>query len=144
MTRLDRQRGAVLLVSLVILVLITLFVISSANLTGSDLRIVGNLQNKLATNQRVQQAIENVLSDVNNFTTAAPVPQTIVVDGTSVNVGAPVCLGTSPAQGYTAVNNITLFDTNWSITATATDTVSGATTTINQGVRIRLPSNTCP
>ena len=56
----------------------------------------------------------------------------------------PACLGTSPAQGYTAVNNITLYDTNWSLTATATDPVSGATATIDQGVRIRLPTNFCP
>src|SRR4051812_42991649 len=103
------QRGSVLFVSLIILVLITLFVVSAANLNSSDLRIVGNLQNKMVVNQRVQQAIETVLNDVNNFTT--PAAQTVTVDGTAVSVGAPQCLGTTPAVGYTAVNNITLYDT---------------------------------
>lgn len=137
-----RQRGAVLLVSLIILMIITLFVVSSANLTSSDLRIVGNLQSKMTISRSVQQAIEEVLSNVNNFT--SPAAQSITVNGIPVAISAPVCLGTSPAAGYTAVNNITLYDTNWSVTATATDALTGATATINQGVRIRLPTNFCP
>ena len=138
----SRQRGAVLLVSLIILMLITLFVVSSANITGSDLRIVGNFQSKMVLSQSAQQAIENVLSNVNNFT--SPAAQTITVNGIPVAISIPACLGTSPATGYTAVNNITLYDTNWSVTATATDPLTGATATINQGVRIRLPTNSCP
>ena len=59
-------------------------------------------------------------------------------------VNAPQCLGTQTAAGYTAVNNITLYDTNWAISASATDVLTGATATINQGVRIRLPTNFCP
>lgn len=137
-----RQRGAVLLVSLVILMVITLFVVSSANMSSTDLRIVGNLQRKMVINQSVQQAIEEVLSNVSNFNT--PVAQTITVNGIAVAVSAPACLDTAPATGYTAVNNITLYDTNWSVSATATDLITGATSTINQGVRIRLPTNFCP
>ena len=142
MMRVKRQRGAVLFVSLIILVLITLFVASSANISSSDLRIVGNFQNKMSLSQSAQQAIEIVLSDVNNFTT--PVAQTITVNGTPFAIPAPSCLGWSPAQGYTAVNSITLYDTNWLVTASATDGVTGATATLSQGVRIRLPTSYCP
>ena len=67
MTRIKRQRGAVLLVSLVILMLITLFVVSSANMSNSDLRIVGNFQSKMVLSESAQVAIENVLSNVSNF-----------------------------------------------------------------------------
>ncbi len=137
-----RQRGAVLLVSLVILMIITLFVVSSANMSSADLRIVGNFQRKMAITQSVQQAIEQVLSNVNNFN--SPAAQSITVNGIAVAVSAPACLGTTTAAGYTAVNNITLYDTNWSVTATATDLLTGATATIDQGVRIRLPTNFCP
>lgn len=137
-----QQRGAVMLVSLIILMIITLFVVSSANMTSGDLRIIGNFQRKMMLTQSVQQAIEDVLSNVANFNT--PVAQTITVNGIAVNVNAPQCLGTQTAAGYTAVNNITLYDTNWSISATATDVLTGATATINQGVRIRLPTNFCP
>jgi Tfp pilus assembly protein PilX len=142
MTRIKRQRGAVLLVSLVILMLITLFVVSSANMSNSDLRIVGNFQSKMVLSESAQVAIENVLSNVSNFTT--PVAQTITVNGIAFAMSAPRCLGTSPAVGYTAVNNITLYDTNWLVTASASDPVTGATTTIDQGVRILLPTNFCP
>ena len=131
-----------MLVSLVILMIITLFAVSSANMTSGDLRIVNNSQAKMVLTQSVQQAIENVLSNVTNFNT--PVAQTIVVNGITVNVSAPQCLGTQTAAGYTAVNNITLYDTNWSIFATATDVLTGATATVSQGVRIRLPTNFCP
>src|ERR1043165_5228386 len=134
-----RQRGAVLLVSLIILMIITLFVISSANMSSSDLRTVGNFQSKLVIGQDAQQAIEIVLSNVNNFIT--PTAQTVTVNGIPVAVATPACLGYTIARGYTAVNNITLYDTNWAVTATGTDPLTGATSTITQGVRIRLPSN---
>lgn len=142
MRSLQHQRGAVLLVSLVILMIITLFVVSSANMSSTDLRVVGNFQRKMMMSQSVQQAIETVISSVNNFNT--PVAQTLTVNGISVAVGSPQCLNTQTASGYTAVNNITLYDTNWAVSATATDVLTGATATINQGVRIRLPSNFCP
>jgi hypothetical protein len=158
MMGLRRQRGAVLLVSLVILMIITLFVISSANMSSSDLRMVGNFQSRMEQSQNAQQGIEIVLSDVNSFTSATPIPpfpRTISVSrfplsgggltaGYPVIVNAPACIGTVIAPGYTAVNNITLFDTNWSVTATSTDAITGATATITQGVRIRLPSGVCP
>ena len=137
-----RQRGAVLLVSLVILMIITLFVISSANMSSSDLRTVGNFQSKFGISQNVRQAIEDVLSNVNNFT--APAAQSVMVNGIRVDVSAAACLGTSPARGYTAVNNITLYDTNWAVTATSTDAITGATVTMTQGVRILLPASFCP
>ena len=142
MMSLKRQRGAVMLVSLVILMIITLFVMSSANMSSSDLRMVSNFQSKMVTGQSTQQAIEQVLSNVNNFTT--PAARTITVNYVDVAVNAPACLGISVARGYTAVNNITLYDTNRSVTATATDAITGATSTITQGVRIRLPGNFCP
>jgi Tfp pilus assembly protein PilX len=137
-----RQRGAVLLVSLIILMIITLFVMSSANMSTSDLRTVGNFQSKLAISQDAQQAIETVLSSVTSFT--SPAVRNFTINGVAVVTSAPACLGTSIAAGYTAVNNITLYDTNWSVTATATDPITGATATITQGVRIRLPDSTCP
>ena len=136
------QRGAVLLISLVMLVVLTLFVLSSINLSSADLRIVGNLQSKRTMSHSAQQAIEQVISSIANFDT--PVPQTITVNGIPVSVAAAGCLGTTTATGYSAVSNITLYDTNWSLTATATDPITGATATVTQGVRIRMSTNYCP
>ena len=136
------QRGAVLITSLIMLVVLTLFVVSSINLSSADLRIVGNLQSKRTMSNSAQQAIEQVISSSVNFD--APVPQSVTVNGIAVAMSAPACLGTSPATGYSAVSNITIHDTNWSLTATATDPTTGATASVTQGVRIRLPTNFCP
>lgn len=136
------QRGAVLITSLIMLVVLTLFVVSSINLSSADLRIIGNLQSKRTMSNSAQQAIEQVISSSVNFD--APVPQSVTVNGIAVAMSAPACLGTSPATGYSAVSNITIHDTNWSLTATATDSVTGATASVTQGVRIRLPTNFCP
>ncbi len=142
MKSLRHQRGAVLIVSLIVLVLLTILIVSSVNLSSADLRIVGNMQSKMAMAQTAQQAIEQVISSIASFD--APAAQTITINNTPTAVAAPVCLGTAPAAGYTAVADITLYDTNWSVTATATDAVTGATATVAQGVRIRLPTNYCP
>jgi len=137
-----RQRGAVLFVTLIMLVMLTLFVVSSVNMSSADLQIVGNRQSKMAMNYSAQHAIEQVISSVAGFD--SPAPQTITVNAIPVSVTAPVCLGTSPAPGYTAVSNVTVYDTHWSLTATATDPITGATATATQGLRIRLPTNYCP
>lgn len=137
-----RQRGAVLFVSLIMLVLLTMFVISAVNISSGDLRIVGNMQSKQGIEQYTQQAIEQVLSTVANF--QAPAAQNISVNGQTVAVATPTCLEYQQAAGYSAVSNITLYDTQWSVTAAATDPVTGATASLTQGVRIRLPTNYCP
>ena len=142
MRTLKQQRGATLVVSLVMLVVITLFVLSSINLNTTNLRIIGNMQSKSSIGFDAQQAIEDILSNLANFDT--PVAQNVTVNGTSVAVSAPGCLGVSAASGYTAVWDITLYDTNWVVNATASDPATGASVVVTQGVRIRLPSNNCP
>ena len=137
-----KQRGATLVVSLVMLVVITLFVLSSINLNTTNLRIIGNMQSKSALENYAQQAIEDALSNLANFNT--PAAQNVTVNGTPVAVSAPSCLGTSAASGYTAVWDTTLYDTNWVVNATVSDPATGATAVVTQGVRIRLPSNYCP
>ena len=142
MRSLHRQQGAVLLLSLIILMLVTMFVLSSINTSSADLRIVGNMQSKLGIEQNAQQAIEQVLSNIANF--QAPAAQNITVNGQTVSVSAPTCLGYVQASGYSAVSNITVYDTSWQLVAAATDAVNGATASLTQGVRIRMPNNFCP
>ncbi len=142
MRSLKRQRGAVLFVSILMLAVLTLFVLSSINISSGDLRIVGNMQSKLSIEQNTQQAIEQILSNVANFQT--PAAQNLTVNSQAVAVAMPACLEYQQATGYSAVSSITLYDTKWSVTAAATDPVTGATASLTQGVRIRLPTNYCP
>ncbi len=57
-----RQSGATLLVSLIMLVLLTMFAISSLNTANTNLKVVGNMQAKSEAMNIAQEAIETVLS----------------------------------------------------------------------------------
>jgi Tfp pilus assembly protein PilX len=90
------QRGATLLISLVMLVLLTLFAISAINLSSTNLSIVGNMQARMEAQAAGMQAIEQVMSSAANFLT--PAEQYIDVDinndGTSdftAHVERPSC-----------------------------------------------------
>ena len=142
--KVERQRGAVLVVSLVLLVVLSLFVISSTQIAGGNLRIVGNMQSKQNVELIAQQALEQVISSIAPFyaptstvTVAAPV-------GMAVTVGNRTCVRATPAKGYSAVSGVSPDDTFWDVPITVTDTVSGASTATAQGVRTRLPAGNCP
>lgn len=94
------QQGTTLLVSLVMLVVLTLFAITALKMSSTSLSIVGNMQARQEATAAGQQAIEQVMST--NFT-AAPAAQTITVDinndGTtdySVAVATPACISSKP------------------------------------------------
>jgi Tfp pilus assembly protein PilX len=61
-TRISRQRGTTLIVALIMLVLLTLFAVSSFNTANTNLRIVGNMQQKTEALNSAQEAIETALS----------------------------------------------------------------------------------
>lgn len=96
-----RQQGAALFVSLIMLVLITLFVLAAINMSTVNLRITANSQARAEAIAAAQQAIEQVASK--NFTTN---PQAVTVnvdlhnDQTKtdyvVAVAKPTCLNTIP------------------------------------------------
>jgi len=56
------QRGATLVVALIMLVLLTLFAVSAMNTSIVNLKVVGNMQSRSEALAAAQQAIETVLS----------------------------------------------------------------------------------
>lgn len=58
----DRQSGATLLVGLIMLVLLTLVLITSFNISKTNLVIVGNMQHKNEVTAAAQQALEEAIS----------------------------------------------------------------------------------
>lgn len=71
------QRGATLLVSLIMLVLLTLFAVSALNTGTTNLKVVGNMQSRSEAFNASQEAIETVLSSplfISNPANAVPVP----------------------------------------------------------------------
>jgi len=69
----QRQSGAVLVVSLLLMVILTLLVIATINFTNVQSRIASNMQVRSELRSVTQQAIEQVIST--NFTTS-PLPTT--------------------------------------------------------------------
>lgn len=156
-----RQRGATLIVGLIMLVLITLMVSTAFMLSTTNLKSVGNMQFRDEALAAANAAIEDVISSDAIF--FAPAEQTKTVGDYEVVVKAPVCLyatdvvtsssddanpnlhqesagggGGATVSGYQ--------DTYWDIAAEVKDAFSGTHVVTHQGIKITLPAdpNPCP
>jgi hypothetical protein len=139
-----RQSGASLLISLIMLVVLTLMAVSSMNLNNTSLKIVGNMQSQKALDYATQEAIATTLSSFVNFSVPVPTPPAMTVDGYTVTVSTPVCKKSVLAFGYQFDDPLAPEDTNWELQASASDSLTGATSVMHNGVKIRLPAGNCP
>lgn len=150
MKQFSEQRGATLLVSLVMLVVLTLFAVTAINLSNTNLRIVGNMQMQAEATAAAQLAIETVISN-SDFIITPPVPQTVDInhdgatDYTVTFSPAPACQYYKPvAKGDAGVPNKCFgsagaaycYWTTWDVSAVVSDPNTGASTTIHQGVQM--------
>ncbi|WP_018152002.1 pilus assembly PilX family protein [Leeia oryzae] len=147
------QKGATLLVGLIMLVVITLLLTSAYTLSNTNLRAVGNMQFRQEAVAAANTAIEQVISS--NFL-VSPVSQTIGVDINndgaeeySVVLATPVC---SQVKSFTAdtegdetsklapgfTTSPTYYWSLWDLRATVTDNVSGTSIVVHQGIRAKL------
>lgn len=144
------QRGATLIIGLIMIVLITLVVLSAFTLSSSNLKSVGNMQMRDEVEAAANQALELVISS--SFTDA-PVAQSINVDinkdGTTdylVEVAQPVCVKAGAASNALPsdvelgreMSTGSTWNTDWDLVATVTDAASGAKMKVLQGVRVLL------
>lgn len=143
------QRGATLVVGLIMLVLLTLLVTSAFMLSSGNLKAVGNMQFRNEAIAAANKRIEEVLST--DFT-ASPLASTVNVDidgdgagDYQVTVVAPTCvrasvalLGSPSDLKLPSMTTKTHWNTVWEIDAKVDDTVTGASTQIRQGVRVLL------
>lgn len=146
-----KQRGATLLVGLVMLVVLTLLVVSAIRVSSTNLKVVGNMQVKSEAVAAAQQAIEGILSDVTNFYTPTARTTTVDINNDSiadytVALSAPVCLKLVAVDGYSVdFAESAPKDSYWDIRAVVTDTRTGAAATLHQGAKVRLDATaTCP
>jgi len=144
------QHGMTLVVSLIMLVVITLFVLSAIRLSTANLRTVGNMQTRSEAAAASQRVIEDLMSSTAAFTAPAAVAPSVTVNVNktdyTVAVATPVCVKTEPVTGNSYDNTgLALQDTYWDLQTTATNDKSGASVTTHQGVKVRLnASATCP
>ncbi len=156
MSLLKRQDGATLIVTMIMLVIFTLFAVTMIGGSSVNLKVVGNMQAKKRVEADAQQAIEQVLSDADNFDPpfddglpTNQFPQTVTLNDSTVNLPVPRCLLEVPVGGYQmgSANQPSLapLDMVWEIQANAQDPVSGATAVLRQGFRLRRPlGSECP
>jgi len=162
------QSGSTLIISLVLLVMLTLFVLTVINTTNVNSRIAGNMQVQTEAQAAAQQAIEQTIST--NFTTN-PLAAAIAVDinndtktDYTANVDKPACIGIIPikqveldyknpldqpcfgsgAAGSSGIVGVgsggdsLCATSNWDVKAGVTDASSGANVAIHQGVQVRV------
>jgi Tfp pilus assembly protein PilX len=149
------QRGATLIVGLIMLVLITLLVTSAFTLSTSGLKSVGNMQARDEAIAAGNKAIEQVVSSP---FTAAPAGETLIVDlnndGTTdyvVALNTPTCVSASQIAGTSvppsslslgsafALSTSSKYETIWDLDANVSDpNGSGAAVRVHQGVRVLL------
>jgi len=161
-----RQQGITLFVALIILVMITLLAVSSFRGSNTNLKVVSSMQGRQEAIASAQAVIENVIStpyfseepaivaatpqmiDINNdgnsdyTVTLSPQPVCLRARPTTpsqLNLNNPndrPCLGSARA-GAGAISSF-CSDTVWEITANTTDRITGAATTVRQGVALRV------
>jgi len=139
----NAQRGATLVVGLIMLVLITLMVTTAFMLSNTNLKAVGNMQFRDEAIAAANAAIETVLSTSIKGTTTK-------VDIGGVNydvvVATPTCIRTTLADAGTksslslplAMSSGRIWNTIFDVEATVNDPRSGASVLIHQGVRTQL------
>jgi type II secretory pathway pseudopilin PulG len=146
------QRGAALVVGLIMLVLITIMLISALVLSTSNFRSVTNMQFREEAIAAANRAIDQVISS--NFT-ADPTGETIEVDIDNddnpdyiVQIDEPVCISASLAFGAdpsslalpVAMTLASTWNTVWDIRATVAPegNAGGASVVVRAGVRALL------
>ncbi|PPE75191.1 hypothetical protein C3942_05825 [Solimonas fluminis] len=158
------QRGAVLAVGLIMLVMITLVIVGSFSMSSVNVKAVGNMQTRDEAIAATNEAIERLISSTTDgsgttvdFTTN-PIAQGYNIDidndGTSdyqVNFAAPACLtaaqvaATNPPPSSIILGDsfnvvaANYFRSVWELVATATDLRnSGVSVRIHQGVVVLI------
>jgi type II secretory pathway pseudopilin PulG len=151
----NRQRGATLLVVLVMLVVITLLGIAGIRMSTSSLTVVGNMQARKFTENHAQLAVEAVMNNIAPFnsptgaiTTSAgtgtdPMVIYSVPSGVGITVSDRTCIYSAAASGYSAVSSIAPEDNIWEYKVSVADSFTGAATKITQGAKIRQLSGSC-
>jgi type II secretory pathway pseudopilin PulG len=137
-----RQRGATLIVTLVMLVLLTLFAVSAVTLSASSSKVVGNMQAKKTTDALAQRVVDQVISEgLFGDKRLVPVTPSWTPAGMTIQVTQRHCKAFTP----------TLLDpqtgtSTWEFDVCIRDSFTGSKSFIRQGVAVKtLTAGTpCP
>lgn len=142
------QRGATLIVALIMLLLFTLMVSSAFTMSGTNLKAVANMQSREEAIAAANMAVEILASgDFSSTPAASSTTIDLNNDGVTdytVQIAKPVCVNatmadaTAPSSAQLIVVTSYTWNTVWDIQATVTDPVSGASVKVRSGIRVLL------
>ena len=162
-----RQKGATLLIGLIMLVLLTLMAVSSFRLGRSNLQIVGNMQFRNETLRAAEQAVEVAVSkpasvytpsasniDVNGdgtpdvaVTITPTLTQGYVKKNSAINLSDPGQLGCTVGQAQAfgvvgaATGNSLCAATLYDLKVVAKEASTNTTVELHQGISIQVPAD---
>ncbi|WP_151705072.1 PilX N-terminal domain-containing pilus assembly protein [Nitrincola alkalilacustris] len=165
----QKQRGAVLAIALIMLLLITLMAVTSFNMSRSNLQVTANLENRTQAIMMADAALEEAISTTlffnnpnNVFINSCETNNTkcydINADGNNditVTVQPPQCIIVAPITNSdlniedpndvgclieTGANSLCA-DSIWDLQAVAVDNLTAAQATVRQGVGVRVSLN---
>jgi len=143
---LGKQRGATLVMGLIMLTVITLMVLTAFTMSSTNLKAVGNMQFRNDAIAAGNKALEQVVSSAfTTTTTEQEINVDLNNDGTTdyiVKVSPPACVrasvGGAPVKSSITLPNMSttgFWNTVWDIKATVTDPVSSASVQVHTAVR---------
>ena len=152
-----KQRGAVLVVALLMLLVLTGLGVATINSTNINLQLVQSQQRQQETEQVAENAINYLLSDIDHFVNTSEyldgegnVTLTFpsqVSAGMTVTVNSLQCLlqatpsGCSLVEGSSAPCHPSYY---WEANVSVTDSTSGASSTFVEGFKFRYLAGYCP
>ena len=161
----ERQRGATLIVGMIVLMLITAMVAAAFKFSTFNLKAVGNMQSRSEAIAAANVAIERVLGSWTFNTRPIAEPHEIDIDKDdvmdySVQIAAPTCLRAIPITAVpdagsdplalddgklfnSGVNLPKVYNVLWDLDAVATDVKSGTRVRVRQGVSRTLTQQQC-
>lgn len=163
----QRQKGATLLVGLIMLVLLTLMAVTSFNLGKNNLLIVGNMQFRNETVRAAEEAVEVAISMPSSVTTASSTTVDVNADGTAdvsititptlvqayvkknsaLDLSDPGQLGCMLGQGQTfgvvgaTSGNSLCAATLYDLGVVATEAATNTSVKLHQGVSLQVPAD---
>lgn len=154
------QRGATLVVAVIVLMLITMTVISAFRVSKSHTQAVANMQFRDEALAAANLVMEDVisLSNVETLTIEdGTIPARYVdinldgVDDFRVNLAQPLCVrveaeATVPQGVNSGLPSSDLFTILWEVQSDVTDTATGATVSVVQGFKQQVGTRpaSCP
>lgn len=135
-----RQSGATLVITLIMLVLLTLFAVSAVGLSASTSKVVGNMQAKKTTDAIAQRVVDQVISEgLFGDKRNVPVVPAWTPAGVTIEVTARHCKAFTPQ-----LLDPQLGSAIWEFDVCIKDSFTSSKSYIRQGVAVKTMSAGTP